>query len=35
MDVSTDVAVMENLLAQEGLGGPARPKTSGERTTLR
>ena len=34
MDISTDVTVMENLLAQEGLAGPERPKTSGERTTL-
>ena len=34
MDISTDVTVMENLLAQKGLSGPERPKTSGERTTL-
>ena len=34
MDISTDVTVMENLLAQEGLSGPERPKTSGEGTTL-
>ena len=34
MDISTDITVMENLLAQEGLAGPERPKTSGERTTL-
>ncbi len=34
MDVSTDVTVMENLPAQEGLSGPERPKTSWERTTL-
>ena len=34
MDVSTDITVMENLLAQEGLSGPERPKTSGEGTTL-
>lgn len=34
MDISTDITVMENLLAQEGLSGPERPKTSGEGTTL-
>lgn len=34
MDISTDITVMENLLAQEGLSGPARPKTSGEGTAL-
>ena len=34
MDISTDVTVMENLLAQEGLAGPERPNTSGEGTTL-
>ena len=34
MDISTDITVMENLLAQEGLAGPERPKTSGEGTTL-
>ncbi len=34
MDVSTDVTIMENLPAQEGLSGPARQKTPGERTTL-
>ena len=34
MDISTDVTVMENLLAQKRLSGPERPKTSGERTTL-
>ena len=34
MDISTDVTVMENLLAQKGLSGPERPKASGERTTL-
>ena len=34
MDISTDITVMENLLAQEGLSGPERPKASGEGTTL-
>ena len=34
LDISTDITVMENLLAQEGLAGPERPKTSGEGTTL-
>ena len=34
LDISTDITVMENLLAQEGLSGPERPKTSGEGTTL-
>lgn len=34
MDISTDITVMENLLAQEGLAGPERPKTSGDGTTL-
>lgn len=34
MDISTDITVMENLLAQEGLAGPERPKASGEGTTL-
>ena len=34
MDISTDITVMENLLAQEGLAGPERPKTSGGGTTL-
>ena len=34
MDISTDITVMENLLAQEGLSGPERPKTSGGGTTL-
>ncbi len=34
MDVSTDITVMENLLAQEGLSGPEKPKMSGEGTTL-
>ena len=26
MDISTDITVMENLLAQEGLAGPERPR---------
>ena len=34
MDVSTDITVMENLLAQEGLSGPERPKASDGSTTL-
>lgn len=34
MDISTDITVMENLLAQEGLAGSERPKASGEGTTL-
>ena len=34
MDISTDITVMENLLAQEGLSGPERPKTSGDGTAL-
>ena len=34
LDISTDITVMENLLAQEGLAGPERPKASGEGTTL-
>ena len=34
MDISTDITVMENLLAQEGLSDQNRPKTAGEGTTL-
>ena len=34
LDISTDITVMENLLAQEGLSGPEKPKTSGGGTTL-